>query len=162
MVRHMVEISKKVSVIEEIAYQTNLLALNATIEAARAGEYGRGFAVVAEEVRKLAEHSKIAAHEISALAKDNRKIAEESSEMMEHMVPEIDKTAQLVQAISHSSEEQAQGVSEITKAIRQLETVTQSNSAMSEQLAATAEALLEQTGVLVQASRFFSLEANQH
>lgn len=160
MVKHMVEIGSKVGVIEEIAYQTNLLALNATIEAARAGEYGRGFSVVADEVRKLAEHSKMAAHEISSLAKDNRKIAEKSGNMMELMVPEIDKTAYLVQAISHSSSEQAEGVSEITKAVRQLESVTQSNSAMSEELAATAESLVEQTGLLVKASEFFKINSH--
>lgn len=158
MVGQISEITEKVSVIEEIAYQTNLLALNATIEAARAGEYGRGFAVVAEEVRKLAEHSKSAANHISSLAKSSRKVAIESGELIEHMVPEIGRTADLVKEISTSSHEQALGVSEIKKAMNQLEAVTQNNSAMSEQLAATAEGLVEQNHSLAQAAAFFCIE----
>jgi methyl-accepting chemotaxis protein len=154
-------ISEKITIIEEIAYQTNLLALNATIEAARAGEHGRGFNVVADEVRKLAENSKESASEISELARSSQTIAERSGQLLETMVPSIEHTAQLVQEISASSDEQATGVKEIQKAMSQLDAVTQSNSAMSEELAATAENLVEQSMVLKSAFSFFKIANEQ-
>lgn len=152
-------ISEKITIIEEIAYQTNLLALNATIEAARAGEHGRGFNVVADEVRKLAENSKESASEISELARNSQAIAERSGQLLETMVPSIEHTSQLVQEISASSDEQATGVKEIQKAMSQLDAVTQSNSAMSEELAATAENLVEQSLILKSAFAFFKTKA---
>ncbi len=104
-VEAMKNIAEKVSIIEEISYQTNLLALNAAIEAARAGEHGRGFAVVATEVRKLAERSQSAAKEISGLASTSVKVAERSGQLLEELVPNIRKTADLVQEVAAASAE---------------------------------------------------------
>ena len=82
-------IADKISIINDIAFQTNLLALNAAVEAARAGDQGRGFAVVAAEVRKLAERSKTAADEIVSLASDSVRITENSSQLLDALIPEI-------------------------------------------------------------------------
>ncbi len=103
----MKEIASRISIIEEIARQTNLLALNAAIEAARAGEHGKGFAVVAAEVRKLAERSQTAAGEISKLSMSSVEVAERAGSMLTKLVPDIQKTSELVQEISASSKEQA-------------------------------------------------------
>jgi len=100
-------ISEKIGIINDIAFQTNILALNAAVEAARAGEHGKGFAVVAAEVRKLAERSKIAADEIVTLASKSVSITETASELMGALVPEIEKSAKLVQEISAASMEQS-------------------------------------------------------
>ncbi|HNW34210.1 MAG TPA: methyl-accepting chemotaxis protein, partial [Candidatus Ozemobacteraceae bacterium] len=133
------EIASKISIIEEIARQTNLLALNAAIEAARAGEHGKGFAVVASEVRKLAERSQLAAGEIRDLSASSVNIAGQAGEMLNKIVPNIQKTAELVQEISAASHEQTTGVEQINKAIQQLDQVIQQNAGASEELASTAE-----------------------
>jgi methyl-accepting chemotaxis protein len=96
----MKEIASRISIIEEIARQTNLLALNAAIEAARAGEAGKGFAVVASEVRKLAERSATAAGEINELSKKSVTVAGEAGKRLEELVPDIKKTAELIQEIA--------------------------------------------------------------
>lgn len=111
----MKNIAEKISIIEEIARQTNLLALNAAIEAARAGEHGKGFAVVAAEVRKLAERSGNAAGEISELSSTTVDVAEKAGGMLENLVPNIQKTAELVQEISSASTEQSSGANQISK-----------------------------------------------
>jgi len=117
----MKSIAEKTSIIEEISRQTNLLALNAAIEAARAGEHGKGFAVVAAEVRKLAERSQIAASEIGDLSSSTVTVAEQAGEQLLSLVPNIQKTADLVQEISVASREQDVGADEINKAIQQLD-----------------------------------------
>jgi len=153
----MTQIAEKITIIEDIAYQTNMLALNAAIEAARAGEHGKGFAVVAAEVRKLAERSQLAASEISGLTDGSVKVAEKAGSLLKKMVPDIMKTAELVQEISAASEEQSSGVGQINSAMQQLDKVTQHNAAGSEELAATAEEMQAQSENLQQVVGFFRL-----
>jgi methyl-accepting chemotaxis protein len=153
----MKEIATKISIIEEIARQTNLLALNAAIEAARAGEHGKGFAVVASEVRKLAERSQIAAGEISNLSSHSVDIADQAGEMLTKMVPDIQKTSELVQEITASSKEQDTGAEQINKAIQQLDQVIQQNASASEELASTSEELTSQAEQLQDSISFFNI-----
>jgi methyl-accepting chemotaxis protein len=149
------EIAGKISIIEEIARQTDLLALNAAIEAARAGEQGRGFAVVASEVRKLAERSQAAAGEINHLSASSLAVAEKAGTLLGQLVPDIQKTADLVQEISAASKEQSTGVGQVNKAVQQLDQVVQQNSAASEELASTAEELSAQAEGLQSNIGFF-------
>ncbi|NGZ07653.1 MAG: hypothetical protein G8237_15020 [Magnetococcales bacterium] len=151
----MKEIASKISIIEEIARQTNLLALNAAIEAARAGEHGKGFAVVAAEVRKLAERSQTAAGEIGQLSSTSVQVAERAGTIIGKLVPDIQKTAQLVQEIAASSREQSQGAGQINTAIGQLDQVIQQNAGASEEMAATAEEMNNQATHLSEIIGFF-------
>jgi methyl-accepting chemotaxis protein len=154
----MKEIASKINIIEEIARKTDLLALNAAVEAARAGEHGKGFAVVASEVRKLAERSQAAAGEISKLTAGGVKVAEEAGQMLTKLVPDIRKTAELVQEINAASGEQNTGAAQINKALQQLDQVIQQNSSASEEMASTAEELSSQAEQLQNSIAFFKLE----
>ncbi|QSQ38705.1 methyl-accepting chemotaxis protein [Xanthomonas translucens pv. hordei] len=151
----MKEIARKISIIDDIAYQTNLLALNAAIEAARAGEHGKGFAVVAAEVRKLAERSQVAAHEIGDVAGSSVDLAESAGRLLGEMVPSIRRTSDLVQEISAASEEQTSGVGQINCAVVQLNQTTQQSAANAEELAATAEEVSSQAEQLQVLMNFF-------
>mgnify|MGYP002623367590 CR=1 FL=1 len=152
------KISERIVVINEIAMQINLLALNAAIEAARAGEYGRGFAVVASEVRKLAEHSKNAADEIISLTKVSDNMAKITTEQMQKVVPLIRKSNNLVKEISAASQEQSNGISQINRAMVQLNAVTQHNAAASENMAESAEQLAKTAADIEQLLHFFTID----
>lgn len=153
----MKEIANKISIIEEIARQTNLLALNAAIEAARAGEHGKGFAVVASEVRKLAERSQLAAGEINKLSANSVEVAEKAGEMLTKIVPDIQKTAELVSEINAASNEQNAGSEQINKAIQQLDKVIQQNASSTEEISSTCEELTSQAEQLQETISFFRL-----
>jgi len=149
-------ITDRIGLIEEIAYQTNLLALNAAIEAARAGEQGKGFAVVAGEVRKLAEKSQSAAREISSLAVESVQVANTSGEKLDAIVPGIQKTAELVQSITLTSDEQDAGITQINVAMSQLNQSAQNTASSSEELSSTALMLNDQAKNLMKVIEFFS------
>ncbi len=151
----MKEIAGKISIIEEIARQTNLLALNAAIEAARAGEHGKGFAVVASEVRKLAERSQLAAGEINKLSATSVEVAEKAGEMLTRIVPDIQKTAELVSEINAASNEQNTGAEQINKAVQQLDQVIQQNASATEEMSSTTEELSSQAEQLQETIGFF-------
>ena len=159
-VNAMTAIAEKIGIIEDIAYKTNLLALNAAIEAARAGEHGKGFAVVADEVRKLAERSQIAAQEISSLADSSVKVAQHAGDMLNRMVPNIQQTADLVQEITAASTEQSTSVAEINRTVSQLDEIAQQNASASEELAATAVMVQDQTNEIRSTVSFFKLTNN--
>lgn len=154
----MKDIAGKITIIEEIARQTNLLALNAAIEAARAGEHGKGFAVVASEVRKLAERSQAAAAEISKLSSSSVEVAEMAGQMLSKLVPDIQKTAELVQEINSASGEQNSGAEQINKAVQQLDQVVQQNATVAEEMSSTAEELAAQAENLQNSIEFFKIE----
>ena len=151
------DISAKVGVIEEIAYQTNLLALNAAIEAARAGDSGKGFAVVAAEVRKLAERSQGEAKLITDIVQKSVEVSSRAGQIIESIVPDVNKTAELVKEISAASNEQTVGVDQMNKAVSQLNLAAQSNAASAEQLSSTAEDLTDQSSELALILNAFKL-----
>ncbi|NBE06013.1 methyl-accepting chemotaxis protein [Paragemmobacter ruber] len=133
-VKSMSTIAEKIGIIREIARQTDLLALNAAVEAARAGQHGQGFAVVAAEVRKLAERSQQAAVEIGQLSGSTLQVSRKAGEKLNALVPAIQETANLVQAISLASSEQSIGIEQINEAIRDLDSVIQQNASAAARL----------------------------
>ncbi len=151
-------IVEKIGVINDIAMQTNILSLNAAVEAARAGIHGRGFAVVAEEVRKLADLSKVAANEIIALSDESLQEVRSVGEMMGEMAPEIEKTTELVREISVSSSEQLNGAEQVNLVVQGLNNLTQENASSSEELAASAQQLSSQADQLKKLVSFFRLD----
>lgn len=146
------DISKIIKVIDEIAFQTNILSLNAAVEAARAGDAGKGFAVVAEEVRNLAQRSAMAAKETTLIIEGNINIAEKGGTIAKNVqasIFEIDeqskKVSDLLEEISVATDEQAQGVSQINKAVSQMEIVISSNAQTAEDSSIASKGLYNQT-----------------
>ena len=156
----MKNIAEKITIIEEIARNTNLLALNAAIEAARAGEHGKGFAVVASEVRKLAERSQKAAAEISELSSNSVSVADSAGELLDALVPDIRRTAELVQEISAGSKEQRSGSDQISKAVTQLDQVIQQNASQAEEMSSMAEELSSQAEQMRHSMSFFKMNGD--
>ena len=152
-------IAEKITIVQEIARQTDLLALNAAVEAARAGEHGRGFAVVASEVRKLAERSQTAATEIGMLSSETVKAAREAGSMLAKLVPDIKRTAELVEEITAACREQDVGSTQINQAIQQLDKVTQQNASASDEVSTTSEQLADQAEQLQATIAYFRINA---
>lgn len=145
------QIAKIIKVIDDIAFQTNILALNAAVEAARAGEAGLGFAVVAEEVRNLAQRSAQAAKDTSAIIEANIDLSmkgvavtEKVGEALKEITQQAKKVSELMDEIAAASQEQSQGIGQVTKAIVQMESVTQQNAASAEENASASEELSAQ------------------
>jgi methyl-accepting chemotaxis protein len=161
------KISDIIGVIDEIARQTNLLALNAAVEAARAGEAGRGFAVVASEVRSLAQRSSQAAKDIKDLIINSSDQVQEGVELVNRagtslndILASIKKVADIVSDIAAASAEQATGLEQVNKALTQMDEVTQQNSALVEENAATAKTLEQQAHAMDQRVAFFHIDGN--
>jgi len=157
----MKQIAEKIKVIEEIARNTNLLSLNAAIEAARAGEHGKGFAVVASEVGKLAANSQSAANEILDLATSSVHKADSAGESIQAIIPDIRRTADLVQEISATSLEQNSGADQVSQVMIQLDQVIQQNAASAEETASMSDELSTQAEKLLAMIDFFKIDEQQ-
>jgi methyl-accepting chemotaxis protein len=155
------------STIDEIAFQTNLLALNAAVEAARAGEQGRGFAVVASEVRNLAQRSASAAKEVKTLIEDSvskveagYRLVETSGDALQQILGSVKRVTDFVGEIAAASREQSTGIDQVNTAVTQMDQVTQTNAAQTEELSGTAEELAQQGRQLLEVVAQFNLNRN--
>ena len=158
------QIAAIITTIDEIAFQTNLLALNAAVEAARAGEQGRGFAVVASEVRNLAQRSASSAKEIKTLIQDSNSKVEKGTELVNksgetlgEIVDSVKRVTDIVAEIAAASQEQLTGIEQVTKAVTQMDQVTQANASQTEELAGTSGSVLNHARRLDQVVSKFQL-----
>ena len=149
------KIARNISIIHEIAHQTNILSLNAAVEAARAGANGKGFAVVANEVKKLAEKAQNATKQISSLSTESVHISDLAEKELTGLLPDIEKTTQLIREIANASTEQSHGATQIQNVIQQLNDIAQKNAMHSEQLSVKAQNLLEKAVHLKRVMAFF-------
>ncbi|WP_430932775.1 methyl-accepting chemotaxis protein [Saccharicrinis sp. 156] len=148
-------ISSGTKEIDDIAKGTNILALNAAIEAAKSGAAGKGFTVVAHEIRKLAERSKDTVSQITKLSKDSKKLVERSSGLFDHMLPQIEKTSEMVAEISNASVKQQVSVEQVNSSIKELHEIAQNNVEASEEIAFTSEQLKDLSDSLKDSLHFF-------
>ena len=154
------DVANKISQIEDIAYQTNLLALNAAIEAARAGQHGKGFAVVAVEVRKLAERSQVVASEISEISQLSLNESKRAGQLINRIVPNIQKTNNLIKNIAISTQSQHSDISKIDDTIMQIKKTTELNTTASQGLVANSRSMEDESIKLVEIMKFFKLSDN--
>ncbi len=161
-IKSVAEISKKITIISEIADKTDILSINAAIEAARAGEAGKGFAVVAHEIRKLADKTKSASEEINKLSKNGQNISKIAGEKLKNAIPEIIKSAELVNNIVSAGKEQQSGVTNINISVQQLTEITNENSASAEEMSASAEELSAQAEQLKELISVFKIGDLEH
>ncbi len=143
-IQSVTDISKKTSIISDIAYRTNILSLNAAIEATTAGSYGKGFSVVASEIRKLAEKSEVASKQITILSNKGKNISVIAGSKLKEIIPEILKSSQLVKEIVTANKEQQSGIKKINNSILELTNITSENSATAEEMTESAELLSKQ------------------